>query len=441
MSLIGTLNSGVSAMKSFTKDLEVIGNNIANVNTTAYKGSSTSFEDSFSNTLRASAPSIAGTGASNLSAIQVGSGVQIGAINARFTQGSLSATGVATDLGVSGNGFFRVLNTVDGSEYATRAGDFRIDDQGYLVTSKGYKVQGLTGGTSNSAPGVVGSVRLRTNDEIAVSWPTHNAERIAATSSDATVANYVETNMTTLSTTAATAAAGAVAAGAVAQNNAAKAAATAALTLAIQAETNALATAQATPTNAALATAAKSATALKNAISSAISFGDAAVARAASPTGGEFMGALTAAATNATNSSVAADETARLATKPATLASFSIDRKGNLVENYSDGSSATSNRLLLQNFNDPSALQRVGDNLFAGFEAAGAIGGTALSADNNAPGSGGLGSIESGTLELSNVDLTEQFANMISAQRSFQASSRVVTVSDSVLEEIVNLKR
>ena len=65
----------------------------------------------------------------------------------------------------------------------------------------------------------------------------------------------------------------------------------------------------------------------------------------------------------------------------------------------------------------------------------------ALSAANNSPGKNGLGTIESGTLELSNVDLTEQFANMITTQRSFQASARLVTVSDSVLEDIVNLKR
>jgi flagellar hook protein FlgE len=282
MSLIGSLTSGVSAMRTFTKGLEVIGNNIANVNTTGYKSSKTTFEDSFSNTLRGSAPSSAT--ASNISAVQVGTGVKLAAISPNFTQGGLATTGVNTDLGISGNGFFRVLNTTDNSEYVTRAGDFRIDDQGYLVTNKGYRVQGLNGGA-------VGSIKL--------------------------------------------------------------------------------------------------------------------------------------------------------ATPPGTtqLQSFSFDRQGNLVEFYSDGSSATTNRLLLQTFNDPSGLQRVGDNLFNGMANAGPVGGLALTATNNAPGGNGLGTIESGTLELSNVDLTEQFANMITTQRSFQASSRVVTVSDQVLEEVVNLKR
>jgi flagellar hook protein FlgE len=287
MSLIGTLTSGVSAMRSFTKGLEVIGNNISNVNTVGYKSSQASYSDTFSNTLRGSAPSNGAT--PNMAATQVGTGVRISGIGSNYGQGGLTTTGVASDLGISGNGFFRVINSVDGQEYASRAGNFRFDDQGYLVTSEGYRVQGLTGGTP---PTAVGDIRL--------------------------------------------------------------------------------------------------------------------------------------------------DQTPPANTK---LQSYSIDRLGNVVEFYSDGSSATTNRLLLQSYSDPSALQKVGNNLYTGFAAAGAVGGVALSAANNGPGENGLGTIESGTLELSNVDLTEQFANMITTQRSFQASARLVTVSDSVLDDIVNLKR
>lgn len=286
MSLIGTLTSGVSAMRSFTKGLEVIGNNISNVNTVGYKSSQASYADSFSNTLRGSSPSNGST--PNMSATQVGTGVRISGIASNYGQGGLTTTGVASDLGVSGNGFFRVVNSVDGQEYASRAGNFRFDDQGYLVTSEGYRVQGLTG----TPPTAVGDVRLNQ-----------------------------------------------------------------------------------TP-----------------------------------PAGTQ-------------------------------LQSYSIDRFGSVVEFYSDGTSATTNRILLQAYSDPSALQKVGNNLYTGFSAAGAVGGVALSAANNGPGENGLGNIESGTLELSNVDLTEQFANMITTQRSFQASSRLVTVSDTLLEDIVNLKR
>src|SRR6185436_16353107 len=102
MALIGTLTSGVSALRTFSKGLEVIGSNIANVNTTAYKSSSTSFKDTFSNTLRAA------SAASGDSAVQIGTGVQVGGITTNFSQGSLSSTGRSTDLGISGNGYFAV---------------------------------------------------------------------------------------------------------------------------------------------------------------------------------------------------------------------------------------------------------------------------------------------------------------------------------------------
>jgi flagellar hook protein FlgE len=429
MSLIGTLTSGTSALQSFTKGLEVIGNNIANVNTVGFKGSTANFQENFSNTLRASAASTATS--SNLSAIQVGTGVKVASINANMNQGALSSTGVSTDLGISGTGFFVVASPIDGSQFATRAGDFRIDDKGFLVTTKGMRVQGLTGGDYLTAPGTVGNVRLRTSAEIAATWPAHNATNIASTAASATVAAAVDTSLSGLVTSAA------------GQNNAtARTTATTALTAATTAETTAIAAAAAAPTDVSLATASAAATAVKVALTAAIADGDSAVLATPSVTS-TFLTSLTTSSTTAAASKVTADAAALAATTPAGLQSYSFDPQGNVIEFYSDGSSATTNKLLLQNFKDPSALQRAGDNLFSGFTAAGPItGSTALDATGlNNPGNNGLGTIQAGTLELSNVDLTEQFANMITVQRSFQASSRIVTVSDSILEEVVNLKR
>lgn len=295
MPLIGTLTSGISAMRSFTKGLEVIGNNIANVNTTGFKASTTSFADSFSNTLRSSAPS-SGT-STNQSATQIGTGVRLSQISTRFTQGGLTTTGVPTDLAISGNGFFLLRNQVDGQVFATRSGEFRIDDQGYLVSTHGYRVQGLTGGALPATPLSTGLGDIRVGQNL----PVDGA-------------------------------------------------------------------------------------------------GD-----------------------------------------PIALQSFSIDGSGNLTEFYADGSSVVTNAVQLQNYRDPSALQKGGDNLYTGFTAAGIV--DIAGNDFGSPGSNGLGKVESGQIELSNVDLTEEFANMITTQRSFQASSRLVTISDQVLEEIVNLKR
>ena len=285
MSLIGTLTSGVSALRTFGKGLEVIGNNIANVNTTGYKSSSATFAESFSNTLRGSAPSN-GTQSSQ-SGVQIGTGVQLASIATNFTQGALNSTGNTTDLGISGKGFFIVKDATGGAEFATRDGQFRIDDNGYLVTQGGLRVQGLTGAGLST----VGDVQVG----------------------------------------------------------------------------------QSVPAS-------------------------------------------------------------------AELQSISIDTGGNLIEFYSDGTSATTNRIQLQNFNDTSALMREGDNLYTGLTAAGPVGGGILNGSND-PGANGLGSIQSGTLESSNVDLTQQFSDLITTQRSFQAGSRLITVSDTVLEDIVNLKQ
>ena len=291
MSLIGTMDSGVSALRTFQKGLEVIGNNIANVNTTGFKTSDAKYADNFSNILQQSSPAPASGNGSNTPTTGVGTGVSLSGIATNFGQGSLTSTGAATDLGVSGNGYFVVKNASDNSVYATRVGSFRIDSAGHLVTQQGLRVQGLTGGTATTVPATVGDIKLGTP-----------------------------------------------------------------------------------------------------------------------PAGTE-------------------------------LQSFSIDKSGNVVEFYSDGTSATTNAVLMQNFNDPSALTSAGNGLYSSMASAGPISGSvALTAAANTAGTNGLGSIQSGTLEASNVDLTQQFSNLITTQRSFQAASRLITVSDTVLEDIVNLK-
>jgi len=297
MSLIGSLSSGVTGLQTFSKDLEVIGNNIANINTTAFKSGSLGFTESFSNTLRASQPS--GGTISNVQASQIGSGVKIAGINVNFNQGALSTTGQATDLGISGDGFFLVRDN-SGVNYATRDGNFRWDDSGALVNSMGMNVLGLTGDHTTAPSTNMGPIR-----------------------------------------------------------------------------------------------------------------------RDDSPT-----------ATGAT------------------LQSIAIDRTGSVVQFYSDGSNATVGQVLLQKFSQPSSLMKHGDGLYTSLNNAGPTGGlftgaalTVGTALDYKAGNNGNGTIEAGTLEQSNVDLTSEFANMITAKRSFQANARVVTVSDTVLDDIVNLKR
>jgi flagellar hook protein FlgE len=291
MSLIGTLDTAQSALSSFQQGLEVIGNNIANVDTTGFKGSAASYTDSFYNVLKGAAPAPASGNGSATPAEEIGGGVGLANISQDFTQGSISSTGVSTNLAISGNGFFIVKDPASGTEYATRDGQFTTDASGYLVTSQGYRVQGLTGGSGSSAPTTLGSIKL------------------------------------------------------------------------------------ATP-----------------------------------PTG-------------------------------TSLQSISFDAAGNLTESYSDGTTSTTNAVLLQNYSDPQALQSVGNNLYTNLASAAPVGSSTLSAANNTAGTQGLGNIQSGALEGSNVDLTAQFAAMITTQRSFEAASRLITVSDTILGDVTDLKR
>ena len=154
MALIGTMDSGVSALRTFEQGLEVIGNNIANVSTNAFKGSDAHYADSFSNILDGSTASGAVT--------QIGTGVQLAGVSTNFSQGQVTTTGVPSDVAVSGSGFFIVKNPTSGASFATRDGAFTIDANGYLVDSQGDRVQGLTGGSASGPPTTVGDIKLGT---------------------------------------------------------------------------------------------------------------------------------------------------------------------------------------------------------------------------------------------------------------------------------------
>ena len=328
MSLIGTLNSGVSALTTFARGINVIANNIANVNTTGFKGSRSEYSDAFSNILQQAAPSPASGLVSNRAALQIGNGVRLASVTSSHNQGTLTTTGSSTDLGLSGPGFFRVRDAANNVDFVTRSGDFRLDDQGYLVTSDGFRVQGLSDGAATYAATDVGGALTYTKTETA---PT--------------------------------------------------------------------------------------------------AVGDVKI---------DFEIAIGSGLTNSTGGAFTDAEVT--ANKP-TMRAFTIDAQGNVVISLSNGESFTRGRVLLMNFRDPNGLTREGKNLFSGFGAAGPIGGVTMTGANNTPATNGLGRIEAGTLELSNVDLGQEFADMIIVQRSFQAASRVITVSDSMLEEVINLKR
>src|SRR5579871_1055197 len=125
MPLIGSLTSGVSALEAFTQGMDVIGDNISNVNTTGFKGSTVNYSDAFADILQNGAPSPSSGNGSDTPTMQVGEGVSVQSVLQNFNQGTLSSTGQPTDFAINGNGFFTVRDSSGGQTYATRAGNFR----------------------------------------------------------------------------------------------------------------------------------------------------------------------------------------------------------------------------------------------------------------------------------------------------------------------------
>ncbi|HUI06962.1 MAG TPA: flagellar hook-basal body complex protein [Verrucomicrobiae bacterium] len=283
--MIRSLTSAVSGLQQFQEAIDVIGNNIANVSTIAFKSARTDLADSFSQTM-------ANSTLSGQAAQQVGLGVITAGIYNQYTQGAINRTGVDTDLAISGDGFFVVRDAVNGDTYVTRAGDFRLDSDGYLITNNGLRVQG-----------------------------------------------YNDLAMT---------------------NN-----------------------------------------------------GDIQIDAAQRPSGADAA---------------------------ATMVSFSIDQQGKVSVRLSDGTEYVRGQILMQNFSNPQALTKEGNNLYSGIGAAGPLGGS-TSPQAAAAGTNGLGTIQSGALELSNVDLSNEFSQLIQTERAFQANARIMTTTDEMLQELVNIKR
>jgi flagellar hook protein FlgE len=177
--MLRSLNTAVSGLQQFQEDIDVIGNNIANVNTTGYKDTRVNFEDTFSQALGAGSPSN-----------QVGTGVTTAATQSNFNQGTVNNTGFGSDLAISGQGFFVVQNTADNAQYVTRAGDFHADAGGYLVTNEGFRVQGY----SDSGLTTLGDLKIDATGAPATatagatlkSWTIDESGKILVTLSDNT---------------------------------------------------------------------------------------------------------------------------------------------------------------------------------------------------------------------------------------------------------------
>jgi flagellar hook protein FlgE len=430
MSLLTSLYTGASGLSASSLDLSVIGDNIANSNTIGFKETRATFEDALSRSLIGDAG-------------QEGLGVQAEAVRGLFTQGSLASTGVATDLALQGDGFFVVKGAHQGEQgsYYTRAGQFSIDKDGYLVNLEGLRVQGFSAdaagavsgapgdlliGQANDPPRATNTLTIKGNlDKTATAFPASNpwdptnpdATSNFSTSSvvydGAGTAHDVQVYFRkdgdgAWSWHAMTDGSG------IAGGTAGTKTEIASGTLTYDSTghlTNQTQTSNFVPVG---ATTAQPLT---------INLGDP------TSTGGTGLAGMTQFAGSSATTFLGNDGAAA-----GQLTSLQVETDGNVVGTFTNGETRTLGQVAVATFSAPDQLSRVGGNLFARTPLAGdpSVGGA---------GTGGRGTIASGSLEQSNVDIASEFIHMISAQRAFQANARTVTTADSLLQELIQLKR
>ena len=425
MAFLRSLFSGVSALRNHQTMMDVIGNNIANVNTAGYKASRASFSELYSQTLQTASRPTSTTGGTN--AMQVGLGMSINSLDAMFNQGSIERTGGDLDLAVFGPGFFVVQS--NGQNMYTRDGQFKWDADGRVVTGSGSILQGkmadadglIPSGTALEDIKIDGGIKSPPKATTEVKFAGNLSSEdptFAAGSTDgeikttADVYDSLGNKMSIVLTF----------------QKATKNPDTWNWSAEIPATT-------ANPTPTTVSTGGIITFDTKGRLQAPgtvnVQFqpptgGDPMDIDFVFGTAGEFTGVTGSAATSLVKLSTQDGYTA------GTLLNVAFDEKGFINGTFSNGNIQKLAQVMLAEFANASGLMRAGVNTFA------------LSANSGSEvlvNPGDSSSLTAGAIEQSNVDLADEFTKMITAQRGFQASARVISTSDEFLQEVVNLKR
>lgn len=432
MSLLSALYTGVSGLQTFGDTLQVIGDNIANVSTVGFKSSRAEFADVLSQTINVAA------GRS-----QMGRGVTLQRISPNFSQGSFSNSDRLTDLGINGNGFFIVTNA-NGERLYTRNGQLTIDKDGSMVTSSGEKVMGYQLDSNNNniqvlsishaitkaqqtkdgvnppGSGVKLQLNLNAKDPIMNSFQVANPASTSNFSTSMTVYDSLGTGHTMdvyFNKTADNAWAwhGLVDGGDLTGGTAGAYVEGASGTLAFNGS-GAL-------QSSALTTSSFNFKGTNTAQTIGFNFGTTIATGGAGLDGSTQFGNPNVLLGQSQDGYTAGN-----------LNAISIDAAGVINGSYSNGQTIPIAQLALANFRNLQGLHKTGAGIYAETTDSGP-------ATANRPGLGGLGNISAYSLELSNVDLATEFVSLISTQRAYQANSKIITVGDQLLSDIVNIIR
>ena len=406
--MIGSLYSGISGLKANTSAMAVIGDNIANVNTTGFKTSRVEFSNVFNATL-------------GQSRNQIGRGVTMSGTSANWNSGTMETTNTVTDLAINGPGMFIVRDPSNNGQYYTRAGQFEFDGSNLLVNSDGLEVQGYSIDPAGNV-GALGTIALPNG----ISTPQATTEVTMGINLDASAAvgdtfdttvsvydsvgNSVELNFNFVraadrwdyyvvpSTGTATPAVGTPnefrfdASGNLVPGTSVPASADPQIVLTLPGETLNI---------------------------------DWTILDAANASDGSI--------TQYAGSSVKTSQT-QDGYPSGMLQGISVDEDGIFTALYSNGTMSPFAQIAVADFASYAGLAKQGSNMFTSSLASGQ---PVISVPNTA----GVGAIAPSSLEMSNVDLAQEFVALITTQRAFQANSKVITTSDEVLSELINIKR
>jgi flagellar hook protein FlgE len=427
MSLYSSLYTGVSGMQTTSQELSVVGDNIANANTIGFKQSRAAFADVLGQNLA--------TGAG-----EVGLGSRLQAVQKILTQGALTQTGMATDLAIQGGGFFMVEGP-GGENYYTRAGQFTVDQDGYLVNLDGLQVQGYQADSAGQVSGSLGSmvvgaaqyppqvtstVTMRGNlDASDTITPPFDVNDIPGTSTGEpqpitlydSLGNAIDAEIHFTKTAANTWEYHVVTDGA---NDADGTAGTPEIIGRGTLTYNTDGSLQSHAVDGAFAFDPINGTAPQPIT---YDFGTAILDGGTGFDGMTQFGYPQSVQFINQNGFAAGD-----------LTSVTVEDDGTITGAFTNGQTRALGQVVLADFEAADQLQRIGGNLFSATDAAG-------EPNIGRAGTGGRGRIVAGALEQSNVDLASEFVRMIVAQRGFQANSKTVTTSDQLLDTLIQVKR
>lgn len=405
---------GLSGLNAASKSLDVIGNNVSNANTVGFKESQAQFADVYAN-------SLTGAGAS-----QIGIGTKVAQVSQQFTQGNITASNNPLDVAINGGGFFRMSN--NGTITYARNGQFQLDKSGYIINATGARLTGYTANASGVlSTGAPADLNINTAD--LTPKTTTKVDAVLNLDSGSTVPATTPFNMadpTSYNSSTAVSVYDSLGNAHTLQTFYVK---TAPNTWNVYASNDGVPIGYVPPAapvpvgSLAFATDGSLVPGAPFAVPVTVGTG------ATSP----FTVNIDYTGTSQYGSSFSVNALKQDGYTSGRLAGFSISADGTIVGRYTNGQSATLGQVVLANFTNPNGLQSLGNNLWTDTATSGpALVGT--------PNSGSLGVLQSSAVEDSNVDLTAELVNMITAQRNYQANAQTIKTQDQVLQTLVNLR-